>query len=153
RCPRSFRIVDPDQRLQRSAAQSWSDCPRSATFPSSLNRTEVGASMLVSYEPTSFPLGPWDEEKIMDGTTTKIEAPSRRRGRPRKKESYADWVARIDAEVETTARQMERQPPTYAWLHPAQRRIVQMLIEHLRSLPALQQGEGYFEKPEYGWIN
>ena len=56
------------------------------------------------------------------------------------KESYADWMARIDCEVDALARQMERKPPTYDTLHPAQRKIVGMLIAHLRSLPKLKPG-------------
>ena len=56
-------------------------------------------------------------------------------------------------EVEETARKMERKPPTYAWLHPAQRRIVQMLIEHLRSLPELHAGENAFDKRECDHVN
>lgn len=63
-------------------------------------------------------------------------------------ESYAGWMARIDAQVDDMARKMERQPPTYTWLHSAQRRIVQMLIEHLRSLPELKSGESALDKPD-----
>ena len=85
--------------------------------------------------------------------TTNTPAPDKRRGRPRKVEPYADWMARIDASVDTMARKMERKPPTYAYLHPAQRRIVRMLIEHLRSLPELAQGGNCYDKPEYLTVN
>ena len=77
-------------------------------------------------------------------TTTKA-----RRGRPRKVESYADWMAHIDAQVDAAARDIERKPPTYAYLHPAQKRIVQMLIEHMRSLPEITAGEDECAKPDY----
>jgi len=77
---------------------------------------------------------------------TKISGTARR---PRKIESYADWMARIDAHVDTMARRVEREPPSYAWLHPAQRRIVQMLIERMRMLPEIRNGEDVFAKPEY----
>ena len=77
-------------------------------------------------------------------TTTKA-----RRGRPRKVESYADWMAHIDAQVDAAARDIERKPPTYAYLHPAQKRIVQMLIEHMRSLPEITPNESECDKPEY----
>lgn len=76
-----------------------------------------------------------------------------RRGRPRKVESYTDWMSRIDASVDTMAHKMERQPPSYAYLHPAQRRIVQMLIEHMRSLPEITGGEQSYMKPEYVTVN
>lgn len=84
-------------------------------------------------------------------TTTK-STPARR-GRPRKVESYADWMSRVDAEVDAAARSMERKPPTYAYLHPAQKRIVQMLIEHMRSLPELRKAENCWEKKEYLTVN
>jgi hypothetical protein len=81
------------------------------------------------------------------GTT--VQTTQKRRGRPRKQESFANWMARIDAEVDAVARKMERQPPTYAWLHPAQKRIVEMLNEHMRSLPSIGPSEDECQKPEY----
>jgi hypothetical protein len=69
-----------------------------------------------------------------------------RRGRPRKIESIADWMARIDKEVDEAARKIERKPPTYASLNPAQKRIVELLIEHLRRLPELERDEDFYEK-------
>jgi hypothetical protein len=81
-------------------------------------------------------------------------ATGRVRRLPRRRvESFADWMARVDAEVEETARKIERRPPTYAWLHPAQRRIVQMLIEHLRSLPELHPDEDPHHRQEYCHTN
>ncbi len=71
-----------------------------------------------------------------------------RRGRPRKIESVADWMARIDKTVDEAARKIESKPPTYASLNPAQKRIVELLIEHLRGLPELHQGENFYEKYE-----
>lgn len=77
----------------------------------------------------------------------------RRRGRPRKTESFAAWMARIDAEVSAKVRQVEKEPPLFADLHPAQRKIVLMMIEHLRSLPRLQPGESPWGKREYRLVN
>src|ERR1035441_5143288 len=87
---------------------------------------------------------PERKEGITAMTTTNA-----RRGRPRKVESYADWMAHIDAQVDAAARDIERKPPTYAYLHPAQKRIVQMLIEHMRSLPTITAGEDECAKPDY----
>jgi hypothetical protein len=89
----------------------------------------------------------------MPPTSSKTHDTSKRRGRPKKVESYADWMARVDASVDAMARTMERKPPTFAYLHPAQRRIVQMLIEHLRALPEIREGESAYEKREYGTVN
>lgn len=92
------------------------------------------------------------QQKSAKRTTAALDvrpAPRRKR-RP---ESFADWMARVDAEVDQAARAIAKKPPTFACLHPAQRRIVQMLIEHLRSLPALQSGESALMKKEYGTIN
>lgn len=89
----------------------------------------------------------------MTPTTAKPGVAQKRRGRPRKVESYADWMARVDAQVDSMAREVAKQPPTYAWLHPAQRRIVQMLIEHLRSLPELKAGESAYGKEDYSPVN
>ena len=85
-------------------------------------------------------------------TVTTKSTPARR-GRPCKVESYADWMSRVDAEVDHMARSMERKPPTYAYLHPAQKRIVQMLIEYMRSLPELTAGENIWHKKEYRPVN
>jgi hypothetical protein len=59
---------------------------------------------------------------------------------------------RIDAEVDAMARKVQEDPPAYAWLHPAQRRTVQVLIEHMRSLPDPSPGESGFDKPEYSIV-
>lgn len=75
-------------------------------------------------------------------------APTRRGRPPRKIESIADWMARIDKEVDEAARKIERKPPTYASLNPAQKRIVELIIEHLRGLPELARGEDCYEKYE-----
>src|ERR1700674_881972 len=57
-----------------------------------------------------------------------ISGTAGRRGRPRKVESYADWMARIDGQVDAMARRMSprsererqgEQQPSYA--HPARR--------------------------------
>lgn len=74
-----------------------------------------------------------------------------RRGRPRKIESFADWMDRIDKEVDEAARKIERKPPTYSSLNSAQRKIVQVLIDHLRGLPELEPGESPFTK--YDTVN
>jgi hypothetical protein len=87
----------------------------------------------------------------MTPTSYKTHATTKRRGRP--KESYADWMARIVASVDAMARTMERKPPSFAYLHPAQRRIVQMLIEHMRSLPELGRDEWPFKKAEYTTVS
>jgi hypothetical protein len=74
----------------------------------------------------------------------------RRRGRSRKVESYSDWMARIDAEVDAAARatvKEARKPP--ATLCPAQHSLVEMLIEYLHGLPELTKGENALEKEAY----
>lgn len=97
-------------------------------------------------------------EQATATSTTRTEAgaqaPQRRkRGRPRKVESFADWMARVDAEVDTMARKVAKDPPSYAWLSAAQRRIVQMLIEHMRALPELGDAENVYDKKEYSFVN
>lgn len=76
-----------------------------------------------------------------------------KRGRPPKKESFASWLQRIDAEVETAAREAAKQPLSLSELPPGQRKIVEMLIGHLRTLPRLRGREEFWRKPEYGHIN
>lgn len=73
--------------------------------------------------------------------------------RRKKPTSFADWMAKLDADVTDMARKMERKPPTFADLHPAQRRIVQMVIDHLRGLPGIGADENEFSKPEYVAVN
>jgi hypothetical protein len=93
------------------------------------------------------------EQTVVSQKTAREETATKRRGRPRKVESFADWMARVDCEVDAMARAVAKEPPSYAYLHPAQRRIVQMLIEHMRSLPELKSGEDALNKPEYEYIN
>ena len=85
------------------------------------------------------------------------ETPSRtataRRGRRRAPEAFADWMARIDSQVESEYRRVCKAPPMARLLSANQRRIVEMLAEHLRSLPALKDGEDFYKKPEYNIIN
>ena len=76
-----------------------------------------------------------------------------KRGRPRKVESYADWMARIDAQVDEAARRAEKLPPSFTSLHPAQRRLIQMFIDYLKRLPGLAPNESVFEKQEYRFVN
>lgn len=74
---------------------------------------------------------------------------TRRRGRPRKVESFSDWMARIDIEVEEMTRKAHAESPASKVLTGPQRRIVEMLAEHLRFLPVLQKGEDPRTKPEF----
>jgi hypothetical protein len=68
---------------------------------------------------------------------------------PNRDESFADWKVRIDAGVDSAARSVEKLPP----LLPAQGRIVQMLVDHLNSLPLLAAGENAFWKKSYSYVN
>ena len=61
----------------------------------------------------------------------------KRRGRPRRKESFADWMDRLDMQVDREAERLTAERTILRPLSPGQRRIVQMLIEHLRRLPTL----------------
>ena len=70
-----------------------------------------------------------------------------------KTESFADWMARIDASVDAAVKRIERQPLTYDSLNPAQKCFINMLIEHLRSLPRRRRNECAFRKPEYAHVN
>jgi hypothetical protein len=78
---------------------------------------------------------------------------TRRRGRQRRTESFSEWMARIDTQVEAAYRQVSSRLPVERLLSPAQRRIVEMLAEHLRSLPELGPGEDAYGKPEYHNVN
>lgn len=59
----------------------------------------------------------------------------------------------MDTQVETMAEKVCKQPPAAKLLNPEQRRIVEMLIEHMRNLPPLQRGENCYNKPEYRVVN
>lgn len=76
-----------------------------------------------------------------------------RRGRPRRVESFSDWMCRIDSQVEAAYRKVCERPPAEHLLSPAQRRIVEMLVEHLRSLPQIGPTENAYKKPEYEHVN
>jgi hypothetical protein len=78
---------------------------------------------------------------------------TKRRGRTRKTESFAEWMMRLDTEVSAMVRKVEKAPPLFAELHPAQQWIVTRLVEHLLSLPRLQPSEDPFRKPEYWPMN
>lgn len=64
-------------------------------------------------------------------------------------ESYAEWMARIDDQVEAEFQKVTKRPPLYRWLSTSQRGIVEMLVEYLRTLPELASGEDAFEKASY----
>lgn len=86
-------------------------------------------------------------------TTTTVLAQSKTR-RPRQKtDSFADWMARMDTQVEAAARKICNRVPMERVLNGAQRRILEMLAEYLRSLPALNCNESPFDKPGYARIN
>ena len=78
--------------------------------------------------------------------------PTSRRGRPRRAESFAEWMARVDTQVETAYRKVCAAPPAARLLNAHQRRIVEMLVEHMRSLPQLQPGEDPYKLPAYSRI-
>jgi hypothetical protein len=75
------------------------------------------------------------------------------RGRTRKMESFADWMVRMDTQVEAMAARVCTKPPAERLLNQHQRRIVEMLIEHMRSLPRLAVGENPYKKKEYDHVN
>lgn len=77
------------------------------------------------------------------------QTPSKSTRRRRTPESFADWMARIDDEVEEMVRTVSRKVPAWEHLNPHQRRICEMVAEFLRSLPALNEGEDPFNKPAY----
>jgi hypothetical protein len=77
------------------------------------------------------------------------ESAGRRRGRQRRTESFSEWMARMDTQVEATYRQVASRLPIERLLIPEQRRIVEMLVEYMRSLPLVQPGEDPWEVPTY----
>ena len=78
----------------------------------------------------------------------KPATPSASRGRPRQAESYTDWMARMDTEVDVMARKLCAVPAARQLTGP-QRRILEMLAEHMRALPLLQPGESPYDIPAY----
>ena len=89
----------------------------------------------------------------MPENETATRVPARRRGRPRRVESFSEWMARIDIEVEQQARKVEARLPADRLLTCHQRRIVEMLIEHMRSLPVIPAGEDCTNHSAYGTMN
>jgi len=79
--------------------------------------------------------------------------PAKRRGRPRKQQSFAEWMLAVDAEVSAMVKKVEKEPPMYTHLGPSQKRLVEMLIAHLKTLPRLGDSERVYDKKEYGCVN
>jgi len=59
----------------------------------------------------------------------------------------------MDTQVEAEAARVCAKLPAERLLNQHQRRIVEMLVEHMRSLPQLAAGEKAFGKKEYQRIN
>jgi hypothetical protein len=77
---------------------------------------------------------------------------------PIRAESFAEWMARADMEVAMTAAAIsgaeKKIAPSadfsYERLHPAQRRIVQMVVELLQGLPRPLPGNPNWDTDAYG---
>jgi hypothetical protein len=76
-----------------------------------------------------------------------------RRRREPEPVSFSEWMACMDNEVEKVACKTGSQMPAKRFLSTAQLRILEMLAEHLRSLPPLQKDESCFSKPQYDDVN
>ncbi|HWQ96468.1 MAG TPA: hypothetical protein VN538_00045 [Clostridia bacterium] len=86
-------------------------------------------------------------------STMTVAIKGQRRGRPRRVESFSEWMAKLDSQVEATYQKVAKRLPVERLLSPAQRRIVEMLVEHLRSLPEIAPTENTYNKPEYKHVN
>src|SRR5262245_43582428 len=77
----------------------------------------------------------------------------KKRGRPRTVESFSEWMARIDIEVTKAAEKFSRKVPAKRALTGPQTRILEMLADHMRSLPAPLANESHFSKPAFSTMN
>ncbi|HWQ55917.1 MAG TPA: hypothetical protein VN442_19670 [Bryobacteraceae bacterium] len=59
----------------------------------------------------------------------------------------------MDSQVEAAYQKVAKRLPAERLLSPAQHRIVEMLTEHLRSLPEIAPTENTYNKPEYKHVN